>query len=77
MSVHVLCRYIPAEDLWQWKADLPWNSLHDGGMARWEEREWMHMENILKKLEQRNPLMGKATIYPRYYRPSERRGTPE
>ena len=77
VSVHVLCRYIPAEDRWHWKAGLPWHSLYDGGMDRWEEKEWMQMENILKKLEQRNPLMEKTTIYPRYYRPTERREIPE
>lgn len=77
VSVHVLCRYIPAEDRWHWKAGLPWHSLYDGGMDRWEEKEWENMENILKKLEQRNPLMEKTTIYPRYYRPTERREIPE
>lgn len=77
VSVHQICRYIPAEDRWCWKAELPWAGLHDGGLAMWEEKEWEKMENLLEKLEQRNPLMGKTTIHPRYYRPGEGREAPK
>ena len=34
------------------------------------------MEELLRNLEMRNPLMGNTVIYPRYYRPDLREGNP-
>ena len=74
VSVHELCRYIPEIKTWKWKADLSWTENVNG--LEIMEKELMRMEELLRNLEMRNPLMGNTVIYPRYYRPDLREGNP-
>lgn len=75
VSVHELCRYIPREKQWFWKADFSWAK----GLSGVDKygKEWKRMEEIMKELEFRNPLRGKTVIYPRYYRPVLQEGRPD
>ncbi|MCI6013278.1 MAG: Flp pilus assembly complex ATPase component TadA [Firmicutes bacterium] len=76
-AVHTICRYIPSESQWRWNAAVPWQHLRSSAMTQKEEEEWEKMQNLLEKLEKRNPIMGKCTIYPRYYRPDSKEGGPK
>jgi len=38
-------------------------------MGKLYPEEFKKMSNMLKMLEERNPLMENTVIYPRYYRP--------
>ena len=75
VSVHELCRYVPEEKRWCWKADLTWAD-HTAGADR-SGTEWKRMEELLRKLELRSPLQGNTVTYPRYYHPAVRRGGEE
>lgn len=66
VSVHEICRYDPQKNIWRWKADLmPPSSLDGVGYGK----ELKKMEEMLKELELRNPIVGNTVIHPHYYRP--------
>lgn len=67
VSVRQLCRYDPQNGRWLWKCDMK-TARQAAGVAY--EKELERMEEKLRALAQRNPLMGNWVIYPRYYRPS-------
>lgn len=74
VSVHEICRYVPTSDTWQWKADLPLQTVMGARLLTdATEREWKRMEEILKNLEFRNPIKGNSVIHPHYYRPNLRK----
>ncbi len=73
VSVHEICRYLPEEDTWQWKADLLPPTYMKEQKVMIAGKEWNRMEEIIKNLEFRNPLRGNTVIYPRYYQPDQRR----
>ena len=75
-SVHLICRYDMAADSWQWKYHMGEDKKRIGRSA---PEAMKKMEAIMKRLEERNPIMENTVIYPRYYRPqlmenSERAG---
>ncbi len=75
VSVHELCRYMPEEGRWLWKADLSWTEDINGLDTM--KKEMGRVEELLKELEMRNPLKGNTVIYPRYYRPEPWEGNPK
>ena len=75
VSVHELCRYLPEEGRWCWKADFAWAE-GLGGVDK-TGKEWRRMEELMKQLEFRNPLKGNTVVHPRYYRPAVREGGTE
>jgi len=72
--VHTICRYDAVLDRWNWNAHLG-KDKKEIGKLRTEEVQ--KMEHLLKELEQRNPLMEKTTIYPRYFEPNRKESAPE
>ena len=72
--VHTICRYDAVQDRWNWNAHLG-KDKKEIGKLRTEEVQ--KMEHLLKELEQRNPLMEKTTIYPRYFEPNRKDSAPE
>ncbi|MGN1334356.1 MAG: ATPase, T2SS/T4P/T4SS family [Anaerovoracaceae bacterium] len=65
-SVHLICRYDVASDNWQWKYHLGEDKRKTGSLSPAAIKK---MEEIMKKLEERNPIRENTVIYPRYYRP--------
>ena len=65
-SVHLICRYDMAADNWQWKYHMGEDKKRIG---RFAPESMKKMEEIMKRLEERNPIMENTVIYPRYYRP--------
>ena len=73
VSIHEICRYVPEDDEWQWKADLlPQDVMAPAILNDSGGKEWGRMEEIIKNLEFRNPLRGNSVIHPRYYRPNQK-----
>lgn len=72
--VHTICRYDAVRDRWNWNAHLGKDKKEIGTL--WPE-EVRKMKKLLAELAQRNPLMEKTTIYPRYFEPNRKDSAPE
>ncbi|MBS5335478.1 MAG: Flp pilus assembly complex ATPase component TadA [Firmicutes bacterium] len=64
VSVHTVCRYDEKSGKWQWKYDIGEDKRE---MGKLQPDEFKRMEDMLKLLEKRNPIMENNVIYPRYY----------
>jgi pilus assembly protein CpaF len=72
VAIYEICRYFPEEDSWRWKAaPLQREIMVPAGTGAVTEKEWSRMEELIKNLEYRNPIMGNSVIHPRYYRPQQ------
>ena len=65
-SVHQLCRYDAAADKWLWKYHMGEDKKRIGELS---PEALKRMEEIMIRLEKRNPIMENTVVYPRYYRP--------
>ncbi|MBR5229750.1 MAG: Flp pilus assembly complex ATPase component TadA, partial [Firmicutes bacterium] len=61
-----ICRYEPDLGVWTWKSHLGEAKKQMGGLRPEDLQE---MEEIMKELENRNPMIKGEPVYPRYYRP--------
>lgn len=67
VSIHKICEYDEKLDAWRWDAHIGEDK--EKVLARWpKEAEIMREE--LRKLTEKNPIMGQKVIYPRYYHPN-------
>lgn len=64
VSVHTICKYDETAKKWRWKYDIGEDKRE---MGKLQPDEFKKMEDILKLLEKRNPIMENTVIYPRYY----------
>ena len=74
VCVHKLCQYDAERGCWNWNAHFGDDKKETGLL--WPE-EVQRMKSVLKELAQRNPLMEKTTIYPRYFEANRREHAPE
>ena len=68
VSVHCICRYEEEKGKWLWKYDIGEDKRKMGKI--WPE-DYKRMEEMLKMLEKRNPILENTVIYPRYYKGSK------
>lgn len=66
VSIHYICKFDRETGKWLWKSDIGEDKEK---MGKLYPEEFKKMSNMLKMLEERNPLMENTVIYPRYYRP--------
>lgn len=64
VSVHCICKFDESEKKWRWKYDIGKDKREMGKM---QPEEFKKMDNMLKLLANRNPIMENTVIYPRYY----------
>lgn len=74
VAVHTICKYDPHTQAWNWHAHFG-EDKKEIGLLYPKEAEQMQIK--LKSLEERNPLMGKTTIYPRYFDANRSTHAPE
>lgn len=68
VSIHYICKLDRETGRWLWKSDI---GEAQKNMGKIMPEEFKKMENMLKALEERNPLMENTVIYPRYYMKEE------
>lgn len=64
VSIHCICKFDEEEKKWRWKHDIGKDKREMGKM---QPEEFKNMDNMLKLLAKRNPIMENTVIYPRYY----------
>ena len=64
VSIHYICKLDWETGKWMWKFDMGEDKKNMGKI--WPD-EFKRMENMIKILEERNPIMENTVIYPRYY----------
>lgn len=64
VSIHTICRYDETSKRWRWKYDIGEDKKN---MGKLQPDEFKKMEEMLKMLESKNPIMENTVIYPRYY----------
>lgn len=74
VAVHTICKYDPHTQAWNWHAHFG-EDKKEIGLLYPKEAEQMQIK--LKSLAERNPLMGKTTIYPRYFDANRSTHAPE
>ena len=57
--------YDTLDKKWKWKWDIGEDKKNMGNLL---PSEFKKMENIIKMLEYKNPIMENTVIYPRYYK---------
>ncbi len=65
-SVHQICRYEADTNRWTWQCHI---GKDKNKMRRLYPSEFLEMEEVMKDLEGRNPIIEGKVIYPRYYKP--------
>lgn len=66
VSIHKICAYDEKLDEWKWDAHI--GDDKENMLAHWP-KEGKIMREELRKLSERNPMIGQKVIYPRYYHP--------
>lgn len=69
VSIHKICEYDAVQKKWNWNSHLGEDK--EEKLRLWPEETKM-MKRELTNLSERNPIIGKSVIYPRYYHPSMR-----
>ena len=74
IAIHTICQYDPRTERWNWNAHFGEDKKEIGLLYPKEVEE---MQIKLKELAARNPLMGKSTVYPRYFEGNRTEHAPE
>lgn len=74
IAIHTICQYDPRTERWNWNAHFGEDKKKIGLLYPKEVEE---MQIKLKELAARNPLMGKSTVYPRYFEGNRTEHAPE
>ncbi len=64
-SAHRICKYDAEKDSWKWKCDI---GKDKAALAMGKEKEFLRFTEMLKKLEEANPILEDNVICPSYYK---------